>query len=153
MVRAAAPAVERDYADLMRARDSLERQVMDIRDKLRDADVARSIESEQKGDRFSLIRSPGVPNTPYSPNRVGLILLGLVLGGGLAVGLAVLAESSDTSVRSVRDLKGITQIPTIGSVPVILDRAARRKRWVWWTSYACALVAATAIVAVTVVLS
>lgn len=151
--RAAAPAVERDYADLMRARDSLERQVMDIRDKLRDADVARSIESEQKGDRFSLIRSPGVPNTPYSPNRVGLILLGLVLGGGLAVGLAVLAESSDTSVRSVRDLKGITQIPTIGSVPVILDRAARRKRWVWWTSYACALVAATAIVAVTVVLS
>jgi polysaccharide chain length determinant protein (PEP-CTERM system associated) len=150
---AAAPAVERDYAELTRARDSLERQIMDIQGKLRDADVARSLESEQKGDKFSLIRPPGLPRTPYSPNRLGIILLGLVLGGGLAVGLAALLESSDPSVRGIRDLQAITQIPAVGSVPVMMNRAERRKQRAWWVSYASILVAATVLVAVTVVTS
>ena len=150
---AAAPGVERDYAELTRARDLLGRQILDIQGKLREADIARSLESEQKGDKFSLIRSPQVPTTPYSPNRLGIILLGLVLGGGLAVGLAALMETLDPSVRSLGDLIAITEIPAIGSVPVMLNHAERRRRWVWWTSYACVLVAATAFVAVTVVTS
>ncbi len=149
----AAPGVERDYAELTRARDLLGRQIIEIQGKLREADIARSLESEQKGDKFSLIRPPGVPSTPFSPNRLGIVLLGLVLGGGLAVGLAAFRESSDPSVRSVQDVKGITTIPTIGFVPVILNHADRRRNRVWWASYASVLAIATALVAVTVVTS
>ena len=149
----AAPGVERDYAELTRARDLLGRQIIEIQGKLREADIARSLESEQKGDKFSLIRPPGVSSTPFSPNRLGIVLLGLVLGGGLAVGLAAFSESSDPSVRSVQDVKGITAIPTIGSVPVILNHADRRRNRVWWASYASVLAIATVLVAVTVVTS
>ena len=150
---AAAPGVERDYAELTRARDLLGRQIIEIQGKLREADIARSLESEQKGDKFSLIRPPGAASKPFSPNRLGIILLGLVLGGGLAVGLAALKESSDPSVRSVQDVKQITLIPTVGSVPVILNHADRRSQRAWWYSYASVLVIATALVAVTVVTS
>jgi hypothetical protein len=78
-------------------------------------------------------------------------LLGIVLGGGLAVGLAAVAESSDPAVRGPRDLQAITSISTIASVPVMLNHDARRKQMAWWGSYATVLLAATAFVAFTVV--
>jgi polysaccharide chain length determinant protein (PEP-CTERM system associated) len=148
---AAAPGVERDYAALMRARGVFEKQFNDLQEKLREADISRNLETEQRGDRFSQIRSPGTPTTPYSPNRLGIILLGIVLGGGLAMGLAALAESTDPSVRGARDLREITRIEAIASIPVMLNDTDERKRRVWWASYACVLVVATAWVAVTVV--
>jgi len=147
----AAPNVERDYTQLMRDRNVLQDQFNDLQAKLREADISRNLETEQRGDRFSQIRAPQIPTSPYSPNRLGIILLGLVLGGGLAVGLAALAESSDPAVRSARDLREITRIPAIASVPVMLNEADRRKHFTWWAYYAGALVAATAFVAVTVV--
>jgi len=147
----AAPAVEQEYAELTRNRDVLQGQFKDIQAKLREADIARNLETEQKGERFSQIRSPNVASTPFSPNRMGILLLGLVLGAGLAVGLAVLAESSDPSVRSAKDVKAITLLPAIASVPVILNAADRRRQRVWWGSYAIVLVTATVFVAATAV--
>jgi polysaccharide chain length determinant protein (PEP-CTERM system associated) len=148
---AAAPGVERDYAELTRARDVLRTQFLDVQGKLREADVSRSVESEQIGDRFSQIRAPQVATRPFSPNRIGIILLGFVLGGALAAGLAALAESSDPSVRSRRDLREISDMPVISAVPVLTNTGERRKERRWWISYATALLVATALVALTVV--
>ena len=148
---AAAPSVEREYAELTRTRDVLKAQFGDIQTKLREADIARNLETEQKGDRFSQIRMPGVSGTPYSPNRLGIILLGIILGGALAVGLAAVAESSDPTVRSSRDLAAITRVPAIASVPIMYSQRDERKRMVFWGSYATILVVLTAFVAFTVV--
>lgn len=148
---AAAPTVEREYAELTRTRDVLKTQFGDVQTKLREADIARNLETEQKGDRFSQIRVPGVPAMPYSPNRIGIILLGIVLGGALAVGLAALAESSDPTVRSTRDLAAITKIPAIASIPVMVNARDAHRRVVFWSSYATVLVVAVAFVAFTVV--
>ena len=148
---AAAPAVEREYVELTRTRDTLRQQVGDIQTKLREADIARNLETEQKGDKFSQIRTPAVASTPFSPNRIGIILLGIVLGGALAVGLAAFAESSDPTIRSSRDVEAMTRIPAIVSVPVMMNEEDGRRRKVWWSSYAAALAAATAFVAITVV--
>lgn len=148
---AAAPEVEREYVELTRTRDTLRQQVGDIQSKLRDADIARNLETEQKGDKFSQIRAPGVASTPFSPNRLGIVLLGIVLGGGLAVGLAALAESSDPTIRGSHDIDVITRIPAIASVPVMVNEEDGRRRVVWRASYVATLAAATAFVAITVV--
>ncbi len=148
---AGAPEVEREYAELTRARDVLRTQYLDIQSKLREADISRSLEGEQRGDRFSQIRAPYAPTKPFSPNRLGIILLGLVLGGALAAGLAVLAESSDPSVRSGRDLQEISSIPVIAAIPVMTNAMERRKERTFWFSYATVLVVATALVALTVI--
>jgi uncharacterized protein involved in exopolysaccharide biosynthesis len=149
----AAPGVEQEYAEMTRNRDVLQVQFADIQAKLREADIARNLETEQKGERFSQIRSPGVAGTPYSPNRIGIILLGIVLGGGLAVGLAAFVESSDPSVRSAKDLRELTKIPAIASVPLMLNADDRRRQRLWWSSYAAVLLLATAFVATTAVLA
>ena len=149
----AAPAVEREYADLTRNRDVLQKQFADIQAKLRESDIARNLETEQKGERFTQIRAPAVAQSPFSPNRLGIVLLGIILGGALAVGAAAVVESSDPSVRGVRDLTSITPLPTIGAVPLMLNKEDLRRRWVWWSSYAFALGAATVFVAVSAVLA
>ena len=62
---AAAPAVEREYAEMTRARDTLRAQYQDTQNRLGEASIARNLESEQKGDRFVQIRAPLVPAKPY----------------------------------------------------------------------------------------
>ena len=44
----AAPAVEGEYSDLTRNRDVLQKQFADVQAKLREADIARNLESERK---------------------------------------------------------------------------------------------------------
>jgi len=148
----AAPAVEGEYADLTRNRDVLQKQFADIQAKLREADIARNLESEQKGERFTQIRAPAVSESPFSPNRKGVILLGIVFGLALAVGLAALAESADPTVRGSRDLLEASSIPMIAAIPILENAKGRRNRVMWLASYATALTLATAIVAVVVVM-
>lgn len=147
----AAPAVEREYAALMRTRGALAMQFDDLQEKLREADISRNLETEQKGDKFSQIRSPKVESVPYSPNRLGIILLGFVLGGGLSIGFAALVESSDPTVRGGRDLREIAQKPAIASIPVILNEMDTRNRRIWWIGYASSMALAIVIVAFTIV--
>ena len=146
---AAAPNVERDFSVLLRDRTALQAQFDDLQKRLREATISQNLETEQRGDRFTQIRTPSVADLPHSPNRIGIILLGLVLGVGLAIGLAALAESSDPSVRSTRDLREITNIAAIASVPTMLGDEDRRRQRVWRASYAGALALATGIVVIT----
>ena len=81
-----APEVERDYAQLLRDYDIAQERFRGIEDRLRDAALGQALETQQRGGRFTLIREPYRPTSPDSPNRLGIILLGLVLGGGLARG-------------------------------------------------------------------
>ena len=134
----------------MRQRDVLRNQFQDIQNKLREADVARSLESEQKGARFTQIRAPEVPTSPYSPNRAGIILLGVLLAGALGVALAMVAESVDPTVRGMRDLRGLMSIPTVAAVPVLENVADRRNRVLLWGSYAAAVGLGTVAVVVTI---
>ena len=57
---ASAPRVESEYAVLMRERGALQAQFDDLQKRLREADISQNLESEQRGDRFSQIRTPTV---------------------------------------------------------------------------------------------
>jgi polysaccharide chain length determinant protein (PEP-CTERM system associated) len=148
-----APSVEREYSELTRVRDVLLAQYRDIQAKLREADVAQNLESGQMGSRFAQIRKPSIPATPYEPNRLGIILLGIILGGGLTAGLAALAEASDPAVLGTRSLREITSYPVLASIPVMVNEADRRRQRSWWASYASVLTVAVLLVAWTVVLN
>jgi hypothetical protein len=98
------------------------------------AEMGQSLETEQRGDRLTLIRRPNTPRVPDSPNRLGIILLGFLLGGGLSVGLAAVMESSDSTVRNTRDLGDITDIKPLATVPIMLNAADRRRRVLGWSA-------------------
>lgn len=131
------PGVEREYSDIIRRRTALQTTYQGIQDKLQNAQVAVNFESEQGGERFTMIRSPAPGRLPVYPNRIGLILLGVVLGA-LFSGIAVaVAESSDTNVRDVSDLPVLGDALVLAAIPRIAnsrDRRIRRLRVVSWTA-------------------
>lgn len=60
---------------------------------------------------------PGtLPGSPISPNPTRNLGLGAVLGLLLGVGIAVLRDSFDSSIKSVRQLESLVPAPVIGTI-------------------------------------
>jgi succinoglycan biosynthesis transport protein ExoP len=136
------PGAEKEVAEVLRRKDVLENEYQHVQDRLQSANLAETFESQQGGERFALVRPPGVPRLPAYPNRVGLILLGLVFGAALS-GIAVaVTESMDSSVRMARDLALPAGVPMLATIPFINNRRDRRRRAIMLTSLAAAYSAA-----------
>jgi uncharacterized protein involved in exopolysaccharide biosynthesis len=125
-----APAVERDYRALVRDYDTAQSKYQEVMLKRREAQSAQDLETERKGERFTLIEPPQRPEDPISPNRPALLLLGLLVSCALALGVGAGREVFDGSVRGVRDLTTLVEVAPLAAIPVIETRAeaARRKR-------------------------
>jgi polysaccharide biosynthesis transport protein len=150
---ARAPTVERDYMQLQRDHEIAQGQYADVQKKLRESEYTKAVETEERGERFTMIRTPQAADTPFSPNRLGIILVGLVLGGGLAFGIAAFVDSSDPTVRSARDLLAFAKIATLGAVPIIHNQYDRSQHTRRWSRVAIAYAVALLIVTATVVRS
>ena len=125
------PTVESSFSDIIRRRQSLQAEYQQTQEKLRTAQVAQNFETEQRGERFVMLRAPSVPTSPSFPNRAGFISLGLLLGLGLAAAVTAIVESTDTRVRDVGDLPMSDKLPLLATIPNIrnrLDLRLRRRR-------------------------
>jgi polysaccharide biosynthesis transport protein len=127
------PEMEPDYLFLTRDRDTSGQKYQDIRSRLLEAKVSEGLEVQRKGERFSLIDPPSLPEKPDKPNRPAIVLLGfiLALAGGLGSGAA--AESLDHSIRTPEQLARLTQSFPLAVVPFMpneedLSRAVKRRR-------------------------
>jgi uncharacterized protein involved in exopolysaccharide biosynthesis len=143
--------LSRQVAELERRRTTLQTQFQELQEKLKGAQLGQVIEADAHAEHFSLLRAPVVAWTPYSPNRLGIILLGLVLGGGLAAAAVAAAESADATVRGTRDVVGFEGIPVLGSVTEILTASDLRGRRMIWGSVSALYVLAAIFVTVTVI--
>jgi polysaccharide chain length determinant protein (PEP-CTERM system associated) len=140
-----APETERELLSLTRDYELAQNSYREVKQKLTEADMARSLEEEQRGERFTLIRSPGTASSPYSPNRLGILLLGFVLAIGGGIGLAAFSEASDSTIRGTRDLRDVLRMPPIGTVPRIYNDKDQRQRHRRWALTAAAFVAVAVI--------
>ena len=125
------PMVERDYTAMLRELESAQGEYRVQRDKQMLAQTAEDLETERKGERFTLIEPPFPPQEPTSPNRRLILIFGLIaaLGAGAATGAGL--EFLDGSVRGREDLHRLLQTPPLALIPVMLtnaDHAARRSR-------------------------
>jgi succinoglycan biosynthesis transport protein ExoP len=145
-----APTVERDYAQLTRDHEIARQQFGEVQTKLQAAETAQALETGSQGERYTLIRPATVPTSPASPNRLGIVLIGLILGSALAVGLAVLREAADPTVRSSRDLADLGGLQVIGAIPMLHNAAETRRRRLVWGSVAGAYLVASIGVVLTV---
>jgi succinoglycan biosynthesis transport protein ExoP len=125
---AQAPAVERQYRELTRDLDTAQLKYQEMRSKQSEVQVSQNLETEHKGERFTMIEPPLPPEKPISPNRRLILALGFVLSLGAGAGAAVLRDSLDGSVRGVRDMRALLSVPPLAAIPVIVTRADSRKR-------------------------
>lgn len=116
------PRVEQEYKELNSRQMNIQAKYNDLTQKHMEATVAYGLEEGQKGERFTLIDPPRMPEKPFKPNRVAIALIGIVLGMGAGVGWAAFREFSDRSVRSSERLATMTGFPVLGHVPTIFSK-------------------------------
>jgi uncharacterized protein involved in exopolysaccharide biosynthesis len=121
-----APQVEQQYRELARDYDNTRLKYQEIRSKQSEAKTAQNLESDRKGERFTLIDPPLPPEEPISPNRKLIFMAGVILSAGLAAGVLWLLEKLDSSVRGRFDLHRLTGVPPLVLVPHIATEAERR---------------------------
>jgi uncharacterized protein involved in exopolysaccharide biosynthesis len=139
---AAEPAVERDYHELVRDLDNAQLKYQQLRAKQSDVQVSENLETERKGERFTMIEPPLPPEKPISPNRMLILVMGLVLSLGAGVGAVVLKDALDPSIRGINDVRRLLSVPPLAAIPVIVTRSdAARQRRVMRYSWQGAIVA------------
>ena len=109
--------MEPGYLVLMRDRDTSGQKYQEIRSRLLEAKVSEGLEVQRKGERFSLIDPPSLPEKPFKPNRLAIILLGFILAVGGGVGSGAVAESLDHSIRTPDQLVALTQHFPLAVIP------------------------------------
>ena len=113
------PQVERTYRALLRDQENAIAKFKEIQSKQGQAQLAQTLESERKGERFTLIESPQLPEEPIKPHRMGILLLGLLFSMAGGLGAVSLAERLDDTVRDRSDLASMSGLPTLATVPYL----------------------------------
>lgn len=139
-----APKVEQGYMAFMRDYQNAHAKHQEVMNKILEARIAEGMEEHQKGEKFTLIDPASFPEKPVSPNRLLILLGGVVCSlavGGATVGLA---EHVDHSVHNSDELGRLTGLPVLGSILRIQTREdvirARRKRRLIWVISCSSLV-------------
>ncbi|MEM9377032.1 MAG: polysaccharide biosynthesis tyrosine autokinase [Pseudomonadota bacterium] len=137
-VRAAQDEVNKLNAAISRARGQLiqnNRNQVRLNELERDAEasrvlyedfISRAMETGEQDDLAEadarILSSASVPISPSSPRTMINLVLGVILGGMIGIGLAMLAEMFDMHVSSSEDVERKLRSKSIGSIPFIPSR-------------------------------
>ena len=131
------PKVEAEYRTLARDYENTTIRYRDLKSKQMTAEVAQAMEKERKGEKFTLIDPPILPEKPISPNRPAIIFLSLVLALGAGIGSAAAAESMDSAVRGAKGVISILNTAPLAVIPYLASDAdigrERKRRWLMIT--------------------
>ncbi|MBW1644907.1 MAG: lipopolysaccharide biosynthesis protein [Deltaproteobacteria bacterium] len=122
------PVVEREYSQLTRDYENAKYKYNEILNKLMEARVAKGMEESQKGERFTIIDPAQLPEKPFKPNRLAIVLIGFVLALGAGVGAAAVRESLNDTVKTAEELQQLTGLPVLAAVDQIVSEAEVRKK-------------------------
>jgi uncharacterized protein involved in exopolysaccharide biosynthesis len=139
------PIREQQLADLTRGYDQSKANYDDLLKKKNGSAMATNMEIAQRGERFTIVDPPSLPQKPSFPNRLKFCGIGLAVGlalGGFVVGLL---EMKDDRIYEEKKLKDLVPATILAEIPVIVNEADQRKErarmWLGWTT--AALVFAT----------
>ncbi len=75
------------------------------------------VQQGQLTQGFALVESATPPDAPSSPRWAFNIAAGLLAGLVAGIALALVLEYVDPTLRSARDLEGVTRLPVLASIP------------------------------------
>lgn len=120
--------VQRAYMDLTRDHENKLAQYQQLRAKQLQAQLAETLESENKGESFTLIEPPQVPNTAEKPNRPKLLAMGFIASSGAGVGLAFIIEMIFGGVRGYSNISRVVGKAPLVVIPVIMTASEKSRR-------------------------
>jgi capsular exopolysaccharide synthesis family protein len=143
-------AVETDYetarqqeASLQASMETVKRELLDLNNQTVEYEVLKreldankqmfrnlttrsketGLESELKATNIRITEKAEIPRAPYLPNRARNYQLALIIGLGLGIGLTVMVEQLDNTLKTPEDVKEQLDLPFLG---MVADVSARR---------------------------
>lgn len=122
--------VERAYDELIRDHANHLSKYQELRAKQLEAQLAQNLESENKGETFTLIEPPQKPSKAEKPNRPKLIGMGIATSLAIGFSLALLYELLFAGIRGYRAISQIIGQSPLIVLPIInTNKDLRRKRY------------------------
>ena len=122
----ASPAVEQEYKLVTRDHQSALDSYNDLLKKRDQSAMAMNLEQSQEGEQFQVLDPANLPNQPSFP-KVPIFAGGGFAGGlALGLGLTLLLEMQDTSMRSERDVEAALHLPVLAMIPVITKNQGKK---------------------------
>lgn len=124
------PKVGQGLDVLLRDRDSAQKKFEELRNKRMNAKIAENLESEKKSGRLSVLEPPLLPEKPYKPNRVKIILIGFFLALLSSGGIIMLLETMNQRIRGSEALTHVLGYRPLAIIPylTIQEDLERKKR-------------------------
>tara|TARA_R110002153_G_scaffold18021_5_gene63278 strand:- start:113098 stop:114876 length:1779 start_codon:yes stop_codon:yes gene_type:complete len=111
--------VKRAYDDLTRDHANNLAKYKELRAKQLEAELGQNLESENKGESFSLIEPPLVPSKAEKPNRKKILLMGVVASIGSGIGIALLVEILFGGLRGYKETSRVMGRAPLVVLPII----------------------------------
>jgi uncharacterized protein involved in exopolysaccharide biosynthesis len=137
------PLVEKEYSELVRDYENSKRKYDELYNKLMEAKVAKEIEATDKGEHF-ILKSPAyLPENPYKPNRLAILIISLASALFVGFATAIMRESIDDKIRTTDQINHTTGLPVLSVIPQIVTKEEKRSRQMKrlaWSLGACAVI-------------
>ena len=123
------PQIEIALNVLMRDYNGLQQRYAAAKAKMAEATTGQQLEQDRQAERFEVIEQATVPSKPISPNRNRIASTGAFGGIAAGIGLVMLLEYLDKSIRDTSDLTRRLRIRPFAAIPYLTIRSEARRRW------------------------
>jgi polysaccharide chain length determinant protein (PEP-CTERM system associated) len=113
------PQRQQEYALITRDYQAAKELYDSLLKRYDEAQLTESMETERAGERFRVLEPALPPEGPTAPNRVRLLIMGLLLALAAAAGAVLLREQFDTGFHSIEETREFTTVPVLASIPPI----------------------------------
>jgi polysaccharide biosynthesis transport protein len=124
------PEGKKELSDLTKERDNYTTMYQQLIARAGQSEVSKQMEIEDKASTFRIVDPAVLPAKPVSPDRVKIILFGIVIGVLGGFGGIILRESFDFSVKDVLSLKkyGVEILAVIPKISNEEENEKERKK-------------------------
>jgi polysaccharide chain length determinant protein (PEP-CTERM system associated) len=148
---AAVPKHESELTELMRDYDTLQKTYTSLLARKEDSKTAADLERRQIGEQFKILDPAREPEKPISPKRAQLDAIGAIMGLFLGLGVTVLLEYLDSSLKTEDDVVQALALPVLAMIPMmttpIEDQRRQKHRLLLLSCVAMGVVVMSAFVA------
>jgi polysaccharide biosynthesis transport protein len=123
-----APFIDEQFNALTLDYENAKRKFDEVSRNLHAARIAQEMDLAERGERFRINHPAYVPDKPLKPNRLLIILMGLVLGTGASVLLAAVSESLDSTIKTPDDMEEVLGVPLLATVSLYDSPREKRMR-------------------------
>jgi polysaccharide chain length determinant protein (PEP-CTERM system associated) len=113
------PSVQEEYKQLSQERQTALDFYDSLLKKQKDSAMATDLARRQQSEQFRVLDPANLPDRPSFPDPFRFYPGGLAGGLALGLGLVVLLEARDKTIRTERDVRYFLELPTLALIPGI----------------------------------